>query len=108
MCKYPDDSREGRNIKEYLVSGVAYLRHAYPFQFDILFPWSYLALSKADPSLDITNLVKSNAFFDSFKYDTFLKVRDLSAWASCLAPHPAHELWGLKNILTLFDYAQTQ
>ncbi|KAF6747943.1 hypothetical protein DFP72DRAFT_853945 [Ephemerocybe angulata] len=69
LMRYPDDSREGRNIKEYLVSGVAYLRRAYPFQFDILFPWSYLALSKADPSLDITNLVKSNAFFDSFKYE---------------------------------------
>ncbi|KAF6764940.1 hypothetical protein DFP72DRAFT_839944 [Ephemerocybe angulata] len=92
---------KGGTIKEHLIPGVAYLKCAYPFQFDILFPWSYLALGKADLSLDITDLVMSNTFFDSLKYE----LREFRLWYEhpFQLPYDQMKFDPKKNTEALFD-----
>jgi hypothetical protein len=59
------DSAYGTLIKTELIPAIAYLRTTYPLHISLFFPGAFLGIFGVDPDLDCTNLMTTDAFFDS-------------------------------------------
>jgi hypothetical protein len=59
------DSAYGTLIKKELIPAIAHLRTIYPLRVSLFFPVAFLEIFGVDPDLDCTNLMTTDAFFDS-------------------------------------------
>jgi hypothetical protein len=64
---FPLDSAYGTLIKLELIPAIAYLRKTYPLTVSLFFPAAFLPVEIfcVDSSLDCTNLMMTDVFFDA-------------------------------------------
>lgn len=68
------DSAHGTLIKTELIPAVAYLRKTYPLRVGLFFPTAFLEIFGVSPEVDCTNLMTTDAIFDSIYLYKFVNI----------------------------------
>ncbi|RXW11399.1 hypothetical protein EST38_g14456, partial [Candolleomyces aberdarensis] len=106
VIAHPDDSDYGKRVREVIIPAVTALMKMYPISGKIaFFSQALTLLGGGHDAFNATDLVATEKIFYSLGFDTWVKERNLVAWAPCAIPIDTSRLWSQEKVKLLHERA---